>query len=169
MRYAQIRDVDVANGPGIRMSLYVQGCHRHCPGCFNEETWDFDGGHPFTDETLDELVKLLKRGHISGITILGGEPLEAENRPMVSKIVKRLKQEVPNKSIWLYSFFAFEKIREFEEDLLPYIDVVVDGPFVAELKDIKLKFRGSSNQRIIDVQKSLKNNCVELYEFNKLY
>jgi anaerobic ribonucleoside-triphosphate reductase activating protein len=154
MRFAQIRDIDIANGPGIRVSLYVQGCNRHCPGCFNEETWDFKGGKPYGQEDEDAIVRLLNRPHIAGLTILGGEPMEKENRPGVLKLLKRVRQDCPNKNVWLYSSFLYEDFKDFEEPILDYVDVLVDGMFIAKLKNPALHFRGSSNQRLIDVKKT---------------
>ena len=143
MRYAQIRQIDIANGEGIRVSLYVQGCH--------------------------ELIKLINQPHINGVTILGGEPLEKENRYDVADLLKRIKKECPDRTVWLYSAFLYEKIQEFDVLILPYIDVLVDGPYVDHLSDRKLRFRGSSNQRIIDVQTSLKQNKVVLYQPSRYY
>ncbi len=168
MRYAQIREIDIANGPGIRVSLYTQGCHRHCPHCFNQETWDFTGGQLFTKTQEDALIALINRPHIKGFTILGGEPMEKENRKDVALLLKRIKEECPDKSIWMYSSFLFEEIRDFEEHVIDYVDVIVDGPFVQDLKDLNLKFRGSSNQRIVDVPKSLESHSVVLYQFQEI-
>ncbi|MDD8048326.1 MAG: anaerobic ribonucleoside-triphosphate reductase activating protein [Thomasclavelia sp.] len=169
MRYAQIRQTDIANGPGIRVSLYVQGCNRHCPNCFNEETWDFNGGNPFTDELVNKLIEITNRDHIDGITILGGEPLEPENRKDVLELLKKLKSSLnEGKSIWLYSSFLYEEILKFDENILDYIDVLVDGPFVEDLKDLHLKFKGSSNQRTIDVPASLQSNTIVLHQFKKV-
>ena len=169
MRYAQIRKTDIANGEGIRVSLYVQGCHRHCFNCFNQETWDFCGGEEFGADIKDVLIDLINRPHISGLTILGGEPLELENRNDVFKLLKRVKERCKDKTIWLYSAFLYEDIKKFDVDILSYVDVLVDGPFVDELKDRKLRFRGSSNQRIIDVKNSLKNDTIVLYADSRFY
>lgn len=169
MRFAQIRKTDIANGEGIRVSLYVQGCHRHCPNCFNPETWDFDGGEKFDSDTEKALLELINQPHIVGLTILGGEPLEAENRKDVSKLLKKVKQCCQNKTIWLYSSFLYEEIENFDEEILPYIDILVDGPFIEKLKDRKLRFRGSSNQRIIDVQATLKKQEIVLYNGSRYY
>lgn len=169
MRYAQIRKTDIANGEGIRVSLYVQGCHRHCFNCFNQETWDFCGGEEFGADIEDVLIDLINRPHISGLTILGGEPLELENRNDVFKLLKRVKECCKDKTIWLYSAFLYEDIKKFNVDILSYVDVLVDGPFVDELKDRKLRFRGSSNQRIIDVKNSLKNDTIVLYADSRFY
>ena len=164
MRFAQIRKTDIANGEGIRVSLYVQGCHRHCPNCFNPETWDFNGGEVFDDEIENILIELINQPHIVGLTILGGEPLEPENRKDISNLLKKVKQHCQNKTIWLYSSYLYEEIEKFDEEILSYIDILVDGPFVDELKDRKLRFRGSSNQRVIDVQLTLKKQEIVLYK-----
>lgn len=169
MRFAQIRKTDIANGEGIRVSLYVQGCHRHCPNCFNPETWDFNGGEVFDDEIENILIELINQSHIVGLTILGGEPLEPENRKDISNLLKKVKQHCQNKTIWLYSSYLYEEIEEFDEEILSYIDILVDGPFIDELKDRKLRFRGSSNQRIIDVQLTLKKQEIILYSGSRYY
>lgn len=169
MRFSQIRKTDIANGEGIRVSLYIQGCHRHCPNCFNPETWDFNGGREFNDGIENILIDLIKQPHIVGVTILGGEPLEAENRKDISKLLKKIKQCCKNKSIWLYSSYQYEEIEKFKEEILSYLDILVDGPFIEKLKDRKLRFRGSSNQRVIDVKATLKNNTIVLYNGSKFY
>lgn len=169
MRFAQIRETDIANGEGIRVSLYVQGCHRHCPNCFNPETWDFNGGEKFDGNIEKVLIELINQPHIVGLTILGGEPLEAENRKDVSELLKKVKQCCQNKTIWLYTSFLYEEIEKFDEEILTYIDILVDGPFIDELKDRKLRFRGSSNQRIIDVQMTLKKQEIVLYSGSRYY
>lgn len=169
MRFAQIRETDIANGEGIRVSLYVQGCHRHCPNCFNPETWDFNGGEKFDENTEKILIELINKPHIVGLTILGGEPLEPENRKDVSKLLKKVKQCCQNKTIWLYTSFLYEEIEKFDEEILSYIDILVDGPFIDELKDRKLRFKGSLNQRIIDVQMTLKKREIVLYSGSRYY
>lgn len=169
MRYAQIRKTDIANGEGIRVSLYVQGCHRHCLNCFNPETWDFSGGKEFDETVENTLIELINRPHIKGLTILGGEPLELENRYEVARLLKRVKECCKGKTIWLYSAFLYEDIKQFEVDILSYVDILIDGPFVDSLKDRKLRFRGSSNQRIIDVKASLANDEIILYHESRLY
>ena len=123
MRFAQIRKTDIANGEGIRVSLYVQGCHRHCPNCFNPETWDFNGGEVFDDEIENILIELINQPHIVGLTILGGEPLEPENRKDISNLLKKVKQHCQNKTIWLYSSYLYEEIEKFDEEILSYIDI----------------------------------------------
>lgn len=169
MRFSQIRKTDIANGEGIRVSLYVQGCHRHCPNCFNPETWDFMGGEEFNDEVEKSLIYLVNQPHIVGLTILGGEPLEPENRSDISKLLKKIKQCCQNKSIWLYSSYLYEEIKEFDDKILQYLDILVDGPYIEALKKRKLRFRGSANQRVIDVQASLKSGDIVLYNGSRYY
>ncbi len=172
MNYASIKDCDIANGTGVRISLFVSGCTHHCKGCFNEATWDFNYGEPFTKEIEDKIIKMLEPSYIKGLTLLGGEPFEPSNQAVLLPFIKRIKEIYPNKNIWAYSGYLFDRDllnesrahTEHTLELLSYIDVLVDGPFVLKLKDISLKFRGSSNQRIIDVKKSLEENKVVLYE-----
>lgn len=164
MRYAQIREIDVANGPGIRVSLYTQGCRRHCPFCFNEETWDFKGGLPFTEKEEDAIITLVNKPHIAGLTILGGEPMEKESRPAILHLLKRVRKECPNKNIWLYSSFLYEDFKNFEEPILDYVDVLVDGMFINDLKDPHLRFRGSSNQRLINIPETKAKGEIVLFE-----
>ena len=164
MRYAQIREIDVANGPGIRVSLYTQGCRRHCPFCFNEETWDFNGGLPFTEKEEDAIITLVNKPHIAGLTILGGEPMEKESRPAILHLLKRVRKECPNKNIWLYSSFLYEDFKNFEEPILDYVDVLVDGMFINDLKDPHLRFRGSSNQRLINIPETKAKGEIVLFE-----
>lgn len=162
MNYNIIRQLDIANGPGCRVSLFVQGCSFNCPGCFNTVAKDFDGGVEFTEQTMELLLELTKPDHISGLSILGGEPLHPRNRTDVLDLVKKFKEVYPNKTVWLWTGYFWEEVAS---DLVDSgIDVVIDGRFVEELKDLRLKYRGSSNQRIIDVQASLKNNNITLYE-----
>ena len=152
MRYNIIRQLDIANGPGCRVSLFVQGCSFNCPGCFNAVAKDFEGGTEFTAQTLDLILELLKPKHISGLSILGGEPLHPQNRAAVLELTKKVKQVYPEKNIWLWTGYLWEEVRD---DLLGSgVDVLVDGKFVEELKDLRLKYRGSSNQRVIEL-----NNC----------
>ena len=172
MNYADIKIADVANGLGVRVSLFVSGCNHHCKGCFNEEAWDFNYGKEFTNDTIDEIIKDLNNPYIAGLSLLGGEPLEYENQKGILSLVKKVKQTYPEKNIWCYTGFTFDKdvidgmCKKWEDtkELLSYIDVIVDGKFEEDKKDLSLRFRGSSNQRIIDVQKSLKENKVILYE-----
>ena len=147
MNYGKIRKVDVANGPGVRVSLFVSGCRNHCRGCFNPETWDFRYGKPFTKETEDVIVEALRPSWIQGLSILGGDPFEEENENELIPFVKRVKKELPDKDIWIYSGFTFDELEGRE--LLRYADVLVDGPFIEDEKDAGLAFRGSRNQRII--------------------
>ena len=152
MNYANIKDFDIANGPGIRISLFVSGCTHHCKGCFNKEAWDFDYGQPFTQETIEQIIQMLKPAYVKGLTLLGGEPFEPQNQGAIVELLRRVKAEYPQKSIWAFSGYLFDK------DL----DVLVDGPFIEDMKDLMLRFRGSSNQCLIDVPKSLAcGNVVE--------
>ena len=163
MNYAVIKKFDIANGPGVRVSLFVSGCRHKCKNCFNSEAWDFEYGSPFTDDTLKELTDALDKSYIEGFSLLGGEPFEPENQPKVCEILKHLKQNLPNKTVWCYTGFDFEKQllggtvgnKETVLEILKNIDVLVDGKFVEELKSPDLLFRGSSNQRIIYVKPSL--------------
>lgn len=158
MHYGNIKYNDIANGEGIRTTIFVSGCRIHCKECFNKETWNFDYGNEFTSEIEDEIISSLKSGHIKGLTILGGEPMEPENQRDLLPFLKRVKSECPDKTIWMYTGYVFDKdlvkggkkYTEFTDRVISYLDVLVDGPFIEELKDISLKFRGSSNQRIIE-------------------
>ena len=150
MNYAEIKKVDIANGPGVRVSLFVSGCRNHCKGCFNPETWDFDYGRPFTRATEDEIIKALRPSWIQGLSILGGEPTEEENAAVLLPFLKRVRAALPDKDIWLYSGYTYEALRD--KEILTLVDVLVDGPFLLELKDAGLAFRGSRNQRIIDLR-----------------
>lgn len=163
MNYATIKPRDIANGPGVRVSLFVSGCRRHCKNCFNPETWSFDYGKPFTQETIDEILHLLEPDYIRGLTVLGGEPFEPENQPAVLELTRQVKARFPGKEIWAFTGNRFDDDLlakkcgpwDVTEALLGTIDVLVDGAFVEELKDMGLRFRGSSNQRILDVPRSL--------------
>lgn len=150
MNYAGIKKVDIANGPGVRVSLFVSGCRNHCKGCFQPETWDFDYGDPFTKETEDEIITALRPSWIQGLSILGGDPMEIENQEALLPFVRRVKEELPDKDIWLYSGYQLESVSS--SPLLDLVDVVVDGPFIEAEKDAGLAFRGSRNQRIIDLR-----------------
>ena len=160
MHYGNIKDCDIADGPGVRVSLFVSGCRHHCKGCFNSETWDFQYGKPYTKETEEEIIRLLEPGFIQGFTLLGGEPFEPENQVELVKLLKRIRETYPKKDIWCYSGYLYDvdmipggKVyTEVTEEMLSYIDVLVDGKFVEELKDITLVFRGSSNQRILHLK-----------------
>ncbi len=170
MNYALIRENDIANGPGVRTSLFVSGCRHHCKGCFNPETWNFSYGELFTQKEIDYIIAATEPSFVDGLTLLGGEPFEPENQSSLIELLKQFKTRLPNKSIWCYTGFNFEndllpKANEKAEnvaELLSYIDVLVDGKFVEELKSSALLFRGSSNQNIIDVHKSLKENKMVL-------
>lgn len=169
MNYADIKRVDVANGPGVRVSLFVSGCTHRCPGCFNPETWDFQFGAPFGEEQIQEILRYLRPNHIKGLSLLGGEPFEPENQSAVLELVKRVRTELPQKDIWCYSGYLFEalaesKIGTHSRPLLEQIDVLVDGPFVLERKNLGLRFRGSDNQRIIQVQRSLNTSSIVLWD-----
>ena len=166
MNYADIKRIDVANGEGVRVSVFVSGCNHHCKGCFNECAWDFNYGNKFTEKQEEEVLQDLDHDYISGLTLLGGEPLEPANQEGLLPLVKKAKEKFPDKKIWCYTGFDFEKDvvgkmakqSDTTKELLKYIDVMVDGKFEEDKKDLKLKFRGSSNQRILDVQESLKEN-----------
>ena len=147
MNYAGIKKTDIANGPGVRVSLFVSGCRNRCPGCFNPETWDFAYGQPFTRKTEKEILKALRPSGIQGFSILGGDPMEPENQRALLPLLKRIRIMLPGKDVWLYTGYRLEDVQS--SPLLPYVDVVVDGPFVESEKDIALAFRGSRNQRII--------------------
>ncbi len=162
MRYNIVRKMDISNGPGIRVSVFMQGCEFHCKNCFNPETWDFNGGKEFNRGTIDDVLKLCSENHIKGLSILGGEPMHPKNIEATTELAKAFKEKYPNKNIWVWSGFLFDKDLK-DKEVLNYIDVLVDGRYSDELHDPTLKWRGSSNQRVIDVQKSLKNNeIVEL-------
>lgn len=163
MRYHKIRKMDISNGPGVRVSIFMQGCVFNCKNCFNPETHDFNGGKEFTDETIDHILDLCNKDHIVGLSILGGEPLHPKNIDGTCKLAKAFKDKYPNKTIWIWSGFLFDRDLK-DKDVLKYIDVLVDGQFVEDLKNPLLQFRGSSNQRIIDVQSSLKSKKVILFE-----
>ena len=172
MNYAAIKDCDIANGPGVRVSLFVSGCTHHCKGCFNEVAWDFQYGQPFTKDTIREILTMLSRDYIRGLTLLGGEPFEPQNQPSLLELLRQVKQTYPNKTVWAFSGYLFDtqilakKLGSWSvtQELLSYIDVLVDGPFVLEKKDLSLRFRGSSNQRIIDVPASLRENRIVLWD-----
>lgn len=170
MNYGEIKKRDIANGVGVRVSLFVSGCTHHCKNCFNEATWDFGFGKEFTEETADEIISALNSDYVNGFSLLGGEPFEPPNQRVLVNLLKRIKETYPDKDIWCYSGYTFDKDLlgesrarcEVTDEMLSYIDVLVDGKFVEKLKNIRLKFRGSENQRIIDVQKSLKTGKTEL-------
>jgi len=169
MNYATIKNCDIANGPGVRVSLFVSGCTHRCKGCFNEVAWDFDYGEPFTEAVMDDLVDMLRPAYIRGLTLLGGEPFEPRNQAGVVQLLRKVKKELPEKSIWAFSGYLFEKdilsgrLGDCSE-YLSYLDVLVDGPFVEAKKNLSLRFRGSENQRLIDVPASLASGEVVLWE-----
>ena len=171
MNYATIKNCDIANGPGVRVSLFVSGCTHRCPGCFNEVAWDFNYGQPFTQETIDAILNMLAPGHVKGLTLLGGEPFEPQNQPAIVELLRQVKAKYPNKSIWAFSGYLFDqdilakKLGPWEitEEYLSYLDVLVDGPFVAAKKNLSLRFRGSENQRLINVPASLEQGEVVLW------
>lgn len=162
MHYATIKPLDIANGPGVRVSLFVSGCRNRCKGCFQPETWSFTYGQKFTEETFDELEEALVHPSVAGLSILGGDPMEPENRSTVLAICQLVSLYYPTKTIWLWTGYKYEDVKDLS--VLRYIDVLVDGPFVEELKDLRLAYCGSSNQRVIDVKKSLQSGEVVLWE-----
>lgn len=162
MNYGKINKTDIANGPGVRVSLFVSGCRNRCKGCFNPETWSFDYGEMFTRQTLDEILEALKPDYIAGLSILGGDPFEPENIGGVVMICSIVKEVYPDKTIWIYSGYQYEDLRYLS--VMEYIDVLVDGPFIEAEKDFRLRFRGSRNQRIIDVQASRRAGSVVLWK-----
>lgn len=169
MNYATIKNCDIANGPGVRVSLFVSGCTHHCPGCFNEVAWDFDYGQPFTQQTVDSILDMLRPDYIRGLTLLGGEPFEPQNQGPVVELLRQVKQKLPEKSIWAFSGYLFDKdmlsgrLGDLGE-YLSYLDVLVDGRFVESKKNLSLRFRGSENQRLIDVPASLRSGTVVLWQ-----
>ena len=169
MNYATIKNCDIANGPGVRVSLFVSGCTHRCPGCFNEVAWDFDYGQLFTQEVMDSILDMLRPSYIRGLTLLGGEPFEPQNQGAVVQLLRRVKQELPEKSIWAFSGYLFDKdilsgrLGDCSE-YLSYLDVLVDGPFVEAKKNLSLRFRGSENQRLIDVPASLASGEIVLWQ-----
>ena len=177
MNYAAIKKYDVANGPGVRVSLFVSGCTHHCPGCFNPETWDFQYGQPFDSDVMNEVIKALEPSYIRGFTLLGGEPFEYVNQQGILPLLREIKHHFPHKDIWCFTGYDFEKdlLNDMcnkwpgTKEMLSYIDVLVDGEFKQDLKNLSLKFRGSSNQRLIKVQDSLRENTIILWDDSKDY
>ena len=163
MRYNKIRKMDIANGPGVRVSIFMQGCEFHCKNCFNSETWGFDGGEEFTDETIEKVLNACDKEYIEGRSILGGEPMHPKNIEGTTKLAKAFKEKFPNKTLWAWSGFKYENYLK-DKPVMNYVDVLVDGQYVDELHNPTLKWRGSSNQRVIDVPKSLKKNKIILFE-----
>ena len=171
MNYGEIKTTDIANGIGVRVSLFVSGCTHHCKGCFNQQTWDFNFGLPYTEATEESILSALAPDYIEGLTLLGGEPFEPDNQRALLPLLKKLRERMPSKTVWCYSGYLFDKELladsrarcEVTDEMLSYLDVLVDGRFVEAQKSLMLKFRGSSNQRIIDVKKSLEAGSVILY------
>ncbi len=165
MRYNKIRKMDISNGPGVRVSIFFQGCHFHCPGCFNADTWDFDGGKEFNDDVINHILDLCNNDVISGLSMLGGEPLNPKNILGSTKLAKLFKEKYPNKTIWLWSGYLFDEYI-YDKEIIDYLDVIIDGQFKIDLSSPLLKFKGSSNQRVIDVKKTIKNKNIIIYEDN---
>lgn len=170
MYYATIKNVDIANGIGVRVSLFVSGCTHHCQDCFNEIAWDFHYGKEFTQETIDDIINALKPNHIKGLSLLGGEPMELSNQEGLLLLLRAFHKEYPHKDVWCYTGYLLEDLlpggkvhSEITDELLSYIDILVDGPFILEQKDIRLKFRGSSNQRIIDMNQTRQQKKIVLW------
>lgn len=170
MNYATIKNCDIANGPGVRVSLFVSGCRHRCPDCFNEVAWDFNYGEPFTPEVEERLLKALEPSYIKGLTLLGGEPFEPENQPALVSFLEKVRQRLPEKTIWCYTGFTYEMlphgrayVRDVTQKMLSLLDVLVDGPFIKDQKDLSLSFRGSRNQRLIDMKKTLAAGEVVLW------
>lgn len=172
MNYGTIKKYDIANGLGVRTTLFVSGCTNHCPGCFQKETWDFDYGMPYTEKTEQEILNSLDHEYIDGLTLLGGEPFEFSNQEALIRLLRKVKERFPTKSIWCYTGFVLDqdlllggkRHGPYTEEMLSYLNVLVDGPFQEERKNIMLKFRGSENQRIIDVPASLAKQEIVLLE-----
>ena len=172
MNYATIKPRDIANGPGVRVSLFVSGCTHRCPGCFNEEAWDFDYGQPFDQSTIDEILELLQPDYVQGLTLLGGEPFDPRNQPAIVELLRQIKAKYPHKSIWAFSGYLFDRDilpgrlgdPTITREYLSYLDVLVDGPFIQSRKNLTLRFRGSDNQRLIDVPESLSRGEVVIWE-----
>lgn len=172
MHYGAIKNCDIANGPGVRVTLFVSGCTNHCPGCFQKETWDFDYGEPYTDRTQADIIRMLEPNYIAGLTLLGGEPFEPQNQRGLVPLLREVRAKYPDKTIWAFSGNTYEEITtpgahpncEVTDELLSLIDVLVDGRFVQALYDISLRFRGSSNQRLIDMKKTRETGVVTLWD-----
>ena len=164
MRWAKIRTEDIANGPGFRVSIYVQGCNNHCPGCFNPETWDFEGGREFNNAVKNKFLELGKSKKIAGFSILGGEPLQ-QGKDMLD-LVKEIKETYPDKTIWMWTGCVYEELTPEQREIVKYVDVLIDGRFDAKLKSLRSRYKGSSNQRVIDIAKTLKEGKCVLHELN---
>ena len=171
MYYGNIKEFDVANGEGVRITLFVSGCTNHCEGCFQPATWDFQYGQPYTEETEERIIRFLDRPLTDGLTLLGGEPMEPDNQRELVRLARRLKREHPDKTIWCFTGFIYERDllagqrrhTEVTEEFLSFIDVLVDGPFILEQRNLALTFRGSENQRVLDMQKTLREGKPVLY------
>lgn len=172
VNFGEIKKTDIANGLGVRVSLFVSGCRNGCPGCFQPQTWDFSYGRPYTEQTENEIFQALRPSYISGLTILGGEPFEPENQEVIVTLLRKIRRELPKKNIWIYTGYILDqdlleggrKHTKDTDEILSMTDVLVDGPFMEDLKDITLQYRGSSNQRLIDVPESLKQMDVVLFD-----
>ena len=169
MYYGNIKNCDIADGIGVRVSLFVSGCTHHCRGCFQPETWSFDYGQPYTPETEERLVRMLEPDYIDGLTLLGGEPMEPENQRELVKLLRRVRRQLPGKNVWCYSGYTLEQLQgpggphcEVTDELLSLVDVLVDGEFIEEKKNAGLSFRGSENQRIIDLKKTFADGAIAL-------
>jgi anaerobic ribonucleoside-triphosphate reductase activating protein len=163
MRYNKIRKMDIADGPGVRVSIFTQGCSFNCKNCFNQETHDFNGGKEFNDETLNHILDLCNNEHIEGLSILGGEPMHPQNIEGTTKLAKAFKEKYPNKSLWAWSGYSFDNDLK-DKEVAKYLDVIVDGRYEDNLRNPKLKWKGSENQRVIDVQKSLADSKIVLFK-----
>lgn len=164
MKYNLIRKMDISNGPGVRVSIFMQGCSFHCKNCFNQETWDFKGGKEFTDDTIKKVLDLSDKPTVKGLSILGGEPLHPDNIEGTTKLAKEFKEKYPDKNLWIWTGFKYGETVDADSEVFKYADVLVDGQYVDELHNPNLKWRGSSNQRVIDLQESRKEGKVVTIE-----
>lgn len=171
MKYATIKTVDIANGTGVRVSIFVSGCTHRCPECFNEIAWDFNYGQEFNQETIDLILKALEPSHIAGLTLLGGEPMELVNQEGLLPLLQQVRKMYPDKDIWCYTGYLYEDLLPggkvhgpYSDEILSYLDILVDGPFILAQKNIRLKFRGSENQRIIDVKRTNQSRQIVLWD-----
>ena len=175
MNYGAIKKNDIADGPGVRVTLFVSGCTHHCEGCFQPETWNFEYGTPYTEAVTEEIIEAMKPAYVAGFTLLGGEPFEPENQRVLVEVLRKVKEAYPTKNVWCYSGYLYDELSGQTEgtgrarcvvtdEMLSMIDVLVDGEYVEELKDLSIRFRGSSNQRLIDMKKTLAAGAVVLWE-----